>query len=83
MNTVLIALAGTAAAIALTWFFCLRPMRRQGHTKDGMTGDGCCAAGPTQSIDDRIRDAREELSQLQSGHHGTGTGLIPPPRYEA
>ncbi|WP_139359691.1 hypothetical protein [Arthrobacter sp. SRS-W-1-2016] len=61
MNTILIALAGTAAAIALTWFFCLRPMRRQGRT----TADGCCD-GPAQSIDDRIRAAREELSQLQS-----------------
>ena len=78
MNTVLIALAGTAAAIALTWFFCLRPMRRQGRS----TPVGCCA-GPAQSIDDRIRDAREELAQLQSPHPDTGTGLIPPPRREA
>jgi len=75
VNTVLIGLAGTAAAIALTWFFCLRPMRRQGRT----TADGCC--GPAQSIDDRIRAAREELAQLQSGH--PDTDVIPPPRREA
>ncbi|MET3921793.1 hypothetical protein [Arthrobacter sp. UYEF20] len=77
MNTVLIALAGTAVAIALTWFFCLRPMRRRA----GTTAVGCCA-GPAPSIDDRIRAAREELSQLQSARPGTGTGLIPPPRRE-
>ena len=78
MNTVLIGLAATAAAIALTWFFCLRPMRRRTGTTRDTTGDGCCA-GPAQSIDDRIRAAREELSQLQSAR----TGLIPPPRREA
>ena len=76
MNTVLIGLAATAAAIALTWFFCLRPMRR----RTGTTADGCCAR-PAQGIDDRIRAAREELSQLQRAH--PGTDVIPPPRREA
>ncbi|MDI3195234.1 hypothetical protein QK290_12500 [Pseudarthrobacter sp. AL07] len=77
MNTVLIALAGTAAAIALTWFFCLRPMRRAGTTAVG------CFAAPAQNIDERIRAAREELAQLQSGHPGAGTDVIPPPRRDA
>ncbi|MBO1269672.1 hypothetical protein [Arthrobacter cavernae] len=77
MNTLLIALGATAAAIALTWFFCLRPMRRQA----GTTGVGCCAR-PSQGLDDQIRAAREELSQLQSAP-GTGPDVIPPPRREA
>ncbi|MGY2746085.1 hypothetical protein [Arthrobacter sp. UYCu723] len=82
MNTVLIGLAATAAAIALTWFFCLRPMRRQAGTTGGTTGAGCCA-GPAQGIDDRILAAREELAQLQRDRPGTGGDVIPPPRREA
>lgn len=77
MNTILIALAGTVAAIALTWFFCLRPMRRA-----GTTAVGCCAA-PAQNIDERIRAARVELAQLQSARSSAGTDVIPPPRREA
>lgn len=78
MNTVLIALAGTAAAIALTWFFCMRPMLR----KTGTTDQGCCA-GPAKNIVGQIRAAREELTQLRSAHPGTGPDGVPPPRREA
>lgn len=78
MNTVLIALVATAAAIALTWFFCVRPMRGKGRTTAG-----ACSTGPAQSIDDRIRAAREELAQLQSDRPGPDTDVIPIPRREA
>lgn len=67
MITVLIALGGTAAAAAVTWFFCMRPMLR----KDGSADASCCAA-PTHSIEDEIRSAREDLQKLQSSTAGPG-----------
>jgi len=78
MNTVLIALAGTAAAIALTWFFCMRPMLRRTGTAD----QGCCA-NPTESIDEQIRAAREELAQLHGARPSTGPDVVPGQRREA
>ena len=75
MSTALIALAATAAALALTWFFCMRPMRRQAHSGR----EGCCAP-PVQSIDDQLTAARQELAQLQAGGPGTdGGGPWAPP----
>ena len=72
MSTALIALAATAAALALTWFFCMRPMRRSGR-------EGCCAP-PVQSIDDQLKAARQELAQLQAGRPVNGPDTIPPHR---
>ena len=67
MITVLIALGGTAAAAAVTWFFCMRPMLR----KDGSADASCCAA-PARSIEDEIRSAREDLQRLRSSAAGSG-----------
>ena len=76
MNTALIALAATAAALALTWFFCMRPMRGQARSDSA----GCCPP-PAQNIDDRLRAAREELVRLQAGRRpGGGQDTIPPHR---
>ena len=75
MSTALIALAATAAAVALTWFFCMRPMHRQ-----AASGPEACCAPPAQSIDDQLRAAREELAQLQGRHPGSGPDTIPPHR---
>ncbi|MFX1821324.1 hypothetical protein PV768_16210 [Pseudarthrobacter sp. CC4] len=75
MNTALIALAATAAALALTWFFCMRPMRGQARSDSA----GCCPP-PAQNIDDRLRAAREELARLQAGRPGSDAeGLFAPP----
>lgn len=63
MTTILIALGGTAAAAAVTWFFCMRPMLR----KDG-TADASCCVPAAPSIDDEIRSAKDELSRLQRAH---------------
>lgn len=79
MTTVLIALAGTAAAAALTWFFCLRPMLR----KSGGTPDQGCCASPPQAIDGQILAAREELAQLRRARTGGGPDSVPAPRREA
>lgn len=76
MSTALIALTATAAALALTWFFCMRPMRRR---QAGSDGKGCCAP-PAQSIDDQLRAAREELAQLQAARPGSGPDATPPHR---
>jgi hypothetical protein len=63
MSPLLITLGGTAAAAAMTWFFCMRPMLR----KDG-TADASCCAAPARSIDDEIRAAREDLHRLQQAN---------------
>ncbi|WP_346231580.1 hypothetical protein [Parafrigoribacterium mesophilum] len=55
--TILIALGGTAAAAALTWFFCLRPMLNA----------SCCAE---RSIEEEIRSAKDDLRKLQRVHAG-------------
>lgn len=60
MTTILIALVGTAAAAAVTWFFCMRPMLRKNGTADA----NCCAA-PARRIEDEIQAAREDLQRLQ------------------
>jgi hypothetical protein len=78
MNTALIALAGTAAAVALTWFFCMRPMLRRNRTAD----QGCCA-GPGENIDEQIRTAREELARLHGARPSTGPDVVPGQRREA
>jgi hypothetical protein len=77
MNTVLIALAATAAAIALTWFCCMRPMLR----RMGAADEACCAS-QEQSIDDQIRAAKDELSQLQDSRSDAGPDVISPDRRE-
>lgn len=71
MSTILIALAGTAAAAVLTWFFCIRPMRH----KNGATGVGCGAAD-APGIEDEIRAAQRELARLQQP--GTTTAPAAP-----
>ncbi|XAS67016.1 hypothetical protein V3C33_16340 [Micrococcaceae bacterium Sec5.7] len=73
MSTVLIALVATAAAAALTWFFCIRPMRRN---KAATGAAGCCAA-PGADISEEIRATREELRTLQA-QANPATGESPP-----
>ncbi|KRE60532.1 hypothetical protein ASG92_21505 [Arthrobacter sp. Soil736] len=77
MNTALFAVAVTAAAIALTWFCCMRPMLRRRDAADG----ACCT--PAQRIDDQIRAARDELSQFQRARRDAWTGAASPDRHEA
>jgi len=59
MSTLLIALAGTAAAGALTWFFCIRPMRK------GDDSMSCHTPGASADIEDELWNARAELRRLQ------------------
>lgn len=69
--TILIALGGTAAAAAVTWFFCMRPMLR----KDDAANASCCAE---RSIDDEIRSAKDDLRRLQQAHAGQpGVSITP------
>ncbi|MCU6481799.1 hypothetical protein [Arthrobacter sp. A2-55] len=76
MNTVLLALGAALAAGALTWFFCLRPMRRSRRAH----GASCCAPAEEASIEDQIRAARAELARL---HTATpSAGARPPSRHE-
>lgn len=78
MSTLLIPLAAAIAAIVLTWFCCLRPMRRW----TGTSISTCCA--PTsQPTEELIRSAREELSQLRSAHTGASPDASHPSRHEA
>lgn len=44
-----------AAVLALTWFCCLRPMRKSGH--------GCCP--PTQDRSAEIEALRREIADLR------------------
>lgn len=60
MTTILIALLGTAAATAVTWFFCMRPVLRKNGTADA----NCCVVS-ARSIEDEIRATREGLQRLQ------------------
>lgn len=71
MSTTLIALAATAAALALTWVFCLRPMRRQVGN-----GRGRCCTPHATSTDDQLKAARQELAQLQA--HRPSSGVAEP-----
>ncbi len=81
MNTVLIPLVATAAAGALTWFFCIRPMSRQ-KRNNGRAGAACCSA-PGRTVEQEIRAAREELVKLQAAG-ATPAGENPPsPRHES
>jgi hypothetical protein len=74
MSTSLTALTATAAALALTWFFCMRPMRRQAGS-----GHRECLAPPGQGIEDRLNAARQELAQFQAGRPGIdGAGSFTP-----
>jgi hypothetical protein len=66
MSTALFALAVTAAAVAMTWFFCMRPMLR----KSGTANSSCCAP-PSSSIEQEIGAAREELERLQNADRAT------------
>lgn len=70
MSAFLIALGGTAAAAAVTWFFCMRPMLR----KDG-TADASCCTAPAHSIEDEIRAAQEDLHRLQQANT-TEPGIV-------
>lgn len=67
MNT-LIPLAATVAALALTWFFCIRPMRRNNA---GTASAGCCAVPSGKPMEVQIRDARQELQNLRATAPGT------------
>jgi hypothetical protein len=77
MSTLLIPLAAATAAIVLTWFCCLRPMRRRA----GTTINACCPPA-SQPTDELIR-AREELSQLRSAQTGASPDTPHPSRREA
>jgi hypothetical protein len=60
MTGVLLPLALTVLAAAVTWWYCVRPARRQ----HGGATAGCCAA-PARSLDEEIREARDELRRLR------------------
>ena len=61
MIPVLISLAATVLAAALTWRFCMRPMLRSRATP-GVSG---CCAKPATDVQAEIRAARAELRSLQ------------------
>lgn len=71
---ILIPLAATVAALALTWFFCIRPMRRN-HA--GTASAGCCAAPSGKPMEEQIRDARQELQNLHAKTTGTAEERSP------
>lgn len=61
MIPILISLAATVLAAALTWRFCMRPMLRSRATP----GDAACCAQPATDVQADIRAARAELKSLQ------------------
>ncbi|WP_134563933.1 hypothetical protein [Cryobacterium sp. MDB2-33-2] len=61
MIPILISLAATALAAALTWRFCMRPMLR---SRTAPSDAGCCAK-PATDVQADIQDARAELTSLQ------------------
>lgn len=77
MSTVIIALGATVAAGVLTWFLCVRPMRRS----EGAPGPSCCAPAEA-TVQDQVRDARKELAQLQAAAHTPAPEALLPPRHE-
>lgn len=78
MSTLLIPMAVATAAIVLTWFCCLRPMRRRA----GTSINACCAPA-SQPTDELIQSAREELSQLRNAQTGASPDNPYPSRREA
>ena len=60
-----------AASLALTYFFCVRPMR-QGHV-----GTRVAQSSAERELDLAVRQARADLEQLRSGASGEETA---PPR---
>lgn len=71
---ILIPLAATAAVLVLTWFSCIRPMRRNNA---GTASAGCCAAPSGRPIEEQIRDATQELQNLQATTPGTAEERSP------
>lgn len=75
-----LALAGTVfvAAVTMTYFFCLRPMRRGGHcamaprTGGSSAGGSRCATGTDQ--DAAIASLRKEIEDLKSA---SSAGSLP------
>jgi peptidoglycan/LPS O-acetylase OafA/YrhL len=68
MIPILIVLAGTVVAAALTWRFCMRPMLRSHNTTSGAS---CCQA-PAADVQDEIRRTRAELAELRNAAPATG-----------
>ena len=57
--TWLLPLAVTGAAAGLTYWFCVRPMRRRERC-------GSAAAPPNATVEAQVRAAREELAGLRA-----------------
>lgn len=68
------------ASLALTYFFCLRPMRRGGTGSAAMGGQaGCCGTRDAGSGDfeNELARTRAELADLQAGPAGALTADAP------
>lgn len=69
MSGYLLPLAATVAAVAVTYLFCIRPMRRGGHCALSMSTAGSDAA----ELDSQIAKTRAELARLRGGGRGDRT----------
>ncbi|GAA3763254.1 hypothetical protein HDA32_004623 [Spinactinospora alkalitolerans] len=64
----LLPLAAVAGAFTLTYFCCMRPMRRgHGCGMKRTTGSAPAASGRSERLDEQIHAAREELRKLKQG----------------